>query len=140
MKTYAVTVKTESGQLSPEQIKAMFEERRSNEAQRQAALPKIRADGVDALTRLLKVARGHSGQCRYIASFLLGLYNGRRFPFDLTDLRCLDYELFDDCMTVLRMDYKPAMEVHCYFKNGSAIWEQLAKDWNIHDHFNDASA
>lgn len=80
-----------------------------------------------ALGRLLNVAQGHSGQCEYIANFLLGLYNGRRFKFDLSDFRCLDRKLFQDCMAVLRMDYAPQQEVHCYF-------ESLAKDWNITDY------
>lgn len=112
----------------------IFNEQMRKEEERQAALPKIRADGVEALTRLLHIAQGDSGQCRHVAAFLLGLYNGDRFKFDLTDFRCLDYELFDDCMTVLRMDFQPAQEVHCYFENGGRIWEQLAKDWNVRDY------
>lgn len=90
--------------------------------------------GVEALVRLLKIARGHSGQCRHVAGFLLGLYNGNRFKFDLTDFRCLDVAIFNDCLTVLRMDYRPALEVHMYFDNGGEIWEQLARDWNIRDY------
>ena len=35
---------------------------------------------------------------------LLGLYNGERFPFDLTDLRRLDDTLHAAAMTVLFMD------------------------------------
>ena len=48
-----------------------------------------RAEGVPALHRLLNVARGHTGQSRVIARFLLGLYNGTRFKVDLTDFRLL---------------------------------------------------
>ncbi|WP_225547274.1 DUF7673 family protein [Chromobacterium violaceum] len=83
---------------------------------------------------MLHIARGHSGQCRVIAHFLLSLYNGNRFKFDLTDFRLLDQELFDDCLAVLRMDSRPEQEVHNYFKNGGQIWEQLAKDWNVKDY------
>lgn len=90
--------------------------------------------GVEALARLLKIARGHSGQCRIVASFLLSLYNGNRFKFDLTDFRCLDREIFNDCLAVLNLDYCPVQEVHCYFKDGSRIWESLAKDWGIRDY------
>lgn len=90
--------------------------------------------GVEALIRLLKIARGHSGQCRHVASFLLGLYNGNRFKFDLTDFRCVDRAIFEDCLEVLKMDYQPVREVHLYFENGSQIWEQLAKQWRIRDH------
>lgn len=106
--------------------------RREQEARE---LPKIREEGVAALTRLLNIARGHSGQCRRVATFLLSLYNGTRFKMDLTDFRCLDREIFDDCLAVLRMDNQPQQEVHCYFKNGGRIWEQLAKDWNITDYW-----
>ncbi|TCS37464.1 hypothetical protein EDC30_104268 [Paucimonas lemoignei] len=126
--------------VDPDRVHEMFAEMRRKEAERQAALPQIRAEGVEALKRLLKVAQGHSGQCRYIASFLLGLYNGNRFKFDLTDFRCLDYELFQDCLTVLRMDFQPQREVHCYFEDGGRIWEQLAKDWNIRDYTKRAKA
>lgn len=90
--------------------------------------------GVEALARLLKIARGNSGQCRIVAEFLLGLYNGNRFKFDLTDFRCLDREIFEDCLEVLKFDWKPAVEVHRYFKDGSRIWEGLATDWGIRDY------
>jgi hypothetical protein len=90
--------------------------------------------GVDALARLVNIARGHSGQCRVVAEFLLGLYNGNRFKFDLTDFRRLDREIFDDCLKVLNLDYCPVLEVHRYFKNGSQIWEKLADDWRIRDY------
>lgn len=98
-------------------------------------LKKFRAEGVEALTRLLKIALGHSGQCRIVAMFLLSLYNGNRFKMDLTDFRCLDREIFEDCLAVLKMDKRPAQEVHTYFKNGGQIWEKLAKDWNVTDYW-----
>ena len=122
---------------SPEALAAIEKMHRDRE-EFQRALPGIRKEGEAALRRLLPIAQGHSGQCRHVAAFLLGLYNGRRFPFDLTDLRCLDRAVFDDCMTVLRMDYAPAREVHTFFDNGGdeghKIWEGLAKDWGIKDH------
>jgi hypothetical protein len=90
--------------------------------------------GVEALARLLNIARGHSGQCRIVAAFLLSLYNGNRFKFDLTDFRCLDREIFDDCLEVLNLDYRPRQEVHRYFKDGGRIWESLAQDWGIRDY------
>ena len=92
----------------------------------------IEQAGVEALKRLFKVARGHSGQCRHIARFLLGLYNGNRFPFDLTDFRCIDERLYDDCMRVLRMDARACkQEVHTYFENGGAQWEAMAENWSV---------
>lgn len=90
------------------------------------------AAGVPALRRLFKVANGNSGQCRKVAAFLLGLYNGQRFPFDMTDFRSVDAELFDDMMLVLRMDNRLLQEVHNYFENGGQAFEQLAQDWNLY--------
>lgn len=90
--------------------------------------------GVAALERLLIIARGHSGQCKHVAGFLLGLYNGIRFKFDLTDFRCIDTAIFLDCLEVLKMDHTPVREVHLYFADGGTIWEQLAKDCRIRDY------
>jgi hypothetical protein len=103
-------------------------------AQREAELPAIRLEGEAALGRLLKVARRDTGQSPVVARFLLNLYNGNRFPFDMTDFRRLDTELFDDCIAVLKMDSQPLKEVHEYFENGGAIWEELATDWGFTDH------
>lgn len=96
--------------------------------------------GVAALQRLLNIARGHSGQCRHVAAFLLGLYNGTRFKFDLTDFRCVDTAIFLDCLEVLKMDHCPVQEVHLYFKDGGKIWEQLAKDLRIRDYTKEQKA
>lgn len=96
--------------------------------------PRIEHEGVQALQRLLRVALRDTGQSSVTAQFLLSLYNGYRFKFDLTEFRRLDHDLFEDCMAVLRMDYQPSQEVHCYFEGGGEIWEQLARDWNVRDH------
>lgn len=96
----------------------------------------VEEQGVAALKRLYGVATGHSGQCRYIARFLLGLYNGTRFKFDLTDLRAIDTALYEDCIRVLHMDARlTKREVHTYFENGSQKWEALAVDWRVLDVF-----
>jgi len=65
-----------------------------------------------------------------VGRFLLGLYNGDRFPFDLTDLRRLDDPIFEDCMHVLRMDARACeREVHRYFEDGRERFERMAADW-----------
>lgn len=92
-------------------------------------LPAVREAGIAALQRLLPIAQGCTGQSREVALFLLGLYNGREYKFDLTNLRYLDNKLVEDCLTVLRMDSSPEKEVHQYFENGSAIWQQLRARW-----------
>ena len=120
-------------ELSPE-AHAAFEALRAERERQAREWPAIKAAGLEALKRLVKIAKGDSGQCRYVAMFLLSLYNGSRFKFDLTDFRALDREIFDDCMAVLKMDRTPEQEVHCYFENGGALWEQMAKDWNVTDY------
>lgn len=118
-----------------QRVAAAFAEERRKQDERTARLPEVRAKGEAALRRLLPIAQGNTGQCRHVAAFLLGLYNGRRFPFDLTDLRCVDGAIFDDCMAVLQMDSQPAREVHTYFDNGGQVFEQLAQDWRIPDRY-----
>lgn len=90
-----------------------------------------RARGELALRRLLPVAQRFTNQGERVARLLLGCYNGPRFPFDLTNLRSLDYELMDDCLAVLRMDANAFQEVHLYFPNGGQVFEQLARDWGF---------
>lgn len=97
-----------------------------------ATLPEVRRKGVEALQRLLELAMaGWGNQAKRISWFLLGLYNGPRFLFDMTELRLLDVDLLEDCFAVLAMDATPEKEVHQYFENGEEIFEQLAKDWGL---------
>lgn len=117
-----------------EKMAAVMAARRRELDARLAALPEIRLEGVAALRRLLPIAQRDHGASSVVARFLLNLYNGDRFPFDNTELRRLDYDVFDDCMAVLKMDFQPQREVHGYFDNGGAIWEKLAADWNIKDY------
>lgn len=91
--------------------------------------PALVTAGEQALNRLVSVALRPSGQGRVLGRFLLGLYNGEDFPFDLTDLRCLDLVLFEDCLKVLMLDYSPELEVHERIQNGNAIWQQLMEMW-----------
>jgi hypothetical protein len=76
-------------------MKEVFRQHLAERDRRFAERPAIEKAGVEALKRLWPVARGDTGQSRVIARFLLGCYNGRRFPFDLTDFRLLDFTLFD---------------------------------------------
>ena len=85
----------------------------------------VQTSGLPALSRLVAIAQRDTGQGRIVGRFLLGLYNGPENPFDLTELRCLDHELFNDCLRVLRMDNQPTHEVHEYLPNGSSIFAEL---------------
>ena len=116
---------------SKEAMAAIMSERRREREEAERQRPIDQAEGLEALKRLLPIAKGRSGQCRRVAAFLLAIYNGTRFPLDLTMLRGLDQKIFDDCLAVLRMDHIATQEVHTYFQNGGAIWERLAADWKI---------
>lgn len=91
---------------------------------------------VQNLGELWRIANDtHHGNDCVVGRFLLGLYNGTRFPFDLTDLRTLDPGVFERCLDALRMDYAPYQEVHetigRHFYGGSPIgmeFELLAWD------------
>lgn len=90
-----------------------------------------REAGEAALRRLLPIAQRDTGQSSRVAAILLGLYNGRRFPLDLTSLRSLDYPILEDVLAVLRMDANAYQEVHRYFDNGGQVFEKLAADWGF---------
>ncbi len=107
-----------------------FEVLIAEQAKREAQRPDIQAEGEAALARLFKLAsESDTSQAGVLAAFLLGLYNGHRFRFDLTDLRRLDWWLHDDCMAVLRMDHVPQQEVHQYFERGQERFERMARAW-----------
>lgn len=112
-------------------IRERIQDDLNRQAVEQAERPYIREAGIQALQRLVPVAQRDSGQSGTVGRFLLSLYNGRAFPFPLTELRGLDTTLWDDCLAVLRMDRRPEQEVHEYIENGDAIWSQLKKDWAI---------
>ena len=115
----------------PPEVAAAFALMHAERAARRALVPTLQAEGIAALRRLLPIAQSDTGQSRRIAAFLLGLYNGDRFRFDLTELRGLDYALHDDCLAVLRMDKTLEKEVHHYFERGGEIFERLADDWGF---------
>lgn len=91
-----------------------------------------REQGIASLRELVAVAQRDSGQCRRIALFLAALYNGPRFPLDLTELRAIDDSLFEHAIAVLRLDHRPQKEVHCYFPDGGQLWEKKIIDaWGL---------
>lgn len=87
-------------------------------------------DSLDALLRLCKVAQGGSGQCHHVRRFLLGLYNCKKWPFELNRLRNLDRNIAEDCFTVLRLDVAAYQEIHQYIKNGDQLWRSW---WELED-------
>ncbi|QXG32990.1 hypothetical protein KTT59_06535 [Pseudomonas viridiflava] len=82
-----------------------------------------------ALCRLVEVARRDTGQSQVCGRFLLALYNSKTFPMNLCDLRRLDRSLWEDCISVLRVDRHPRKEIHLMLDDGPAIWEELKAAW-----------
>ena len=67
---------------------------------------------LDALVHLWRMGQRDSSSEKAAAKLVLGLYNGRRFPFDLTDLRLFDNSNLRRALLVLEMDARPRYEVH----------------------------
>lgn len=92
---------------------AMQAARRAAENRR--LLAQFDAEELDAVRGLFDVARRlwDTGGGGTVARLLLGIYNGGRFPFDLTDLRRLDNNNLAMALTVLQMDARYCRaEVH----------------------------
>jgi len=78
---------------------------------------------------------GTSG-ARVCAGVLLGLYNGARFPLDLTELRCLDDELLTAAISIIGSDAaRCQLEVHEWLnkltgrRDFGARFEHLAHEY-----------
>lgn len=95
-------------------------------------------DPIEALAHFFIMASegDHSG-ARVAARLLLGLYNGSRFEFDLTDLRLLDTANLKRALALLEFDATPRMEVHQWLNrmygrtDFGMRFEHLAHSWNI---------
>lgn len=96
----------------------------------EADMNQAEAHGAPALMRLMKVASSDTGQAGICALFLLGLYDGARYPFNLRELRGLDASLHEDCLAVLQMDYAPHVDIHEHFENDQAVWDFLVSRWS----------
>lgn len=80
---------------------------------------------LDSLALLLQISQDDGGQAPVIVRFLAGLYNGRDFPFDLTELRDLDEDLKEHCLAVLRLHGRDAALIQNYFPDGAARWQAM---------------
>jgi hypothetical protein len=130
-----VTVELPADRL--ESFHAMLDEFSSGES-RWDVMQALRANrlekGKQALARLFAFAETNScGGSAVIAHFLASMYNGNRFKVDLTDLRLLSSEYFQDMLDVLYLDHAPAQEVHQYFANGGQRFEAMFKRYGLED-------
>jgi hypothetical protein len=90
-----------------------------------------------ALATLWNLTQEHPGTsaARAASAVLLGLYNGSRFPMDLTDLRVLDGKNLSAAISVITCDARCQREVHEWLnhitgrRDFGARFEQLAWDY-----------
>ncbi len=110
--------------------------RRLDEEQKRRQKAAARLDcGVAALGRLVKIAKGDTGQSRRVADFLLAWWNaGSCGSFDLTNLWGVDGEIGDDMVAVFRLiadsnEYPTAYGFGPDFERIVAAWRpELVKD------------
>lgn len=92
---------------------------------------------LESLLELWKVAQRDHGGSHVAVQFLLGLYNGSRFPFDLTELRRLDAVYMTHALNVLALDWRPSVEVHVHLQRLTGLramgerFELLACEWRM---------
>lgn len=120
-----------------EAFHAMLDEFSSGES-RWDVMQALRANrlekGKQALARLFDFAQKQDcGGSAVVAHFLASMYNGNRFKVDLTDLRLLSSQYFQDMLDVLYLDHAPAQEVHQYFANGGQRFEAMFKRYGLED-------
>lgn len=88
--------------------------------------------GAHALERLLRLAETRqSGQIERIASFLGGVWNGKRH-FDLYDLRVLDVEISDDMLAVLDALRWTKVGIGDMVPNGDRRIETVLTAWGMY--------
>lgn len=91
--------------------------------------PAIVRTGIQALHRLIPIALSRTASSKTVGRFLLGLYDGAAFRFDLKHLHHLSVREFEDCLYVLQMDYMPEVEVHERVAEGENVWRELMDVW-----------
>lgn len=91
--------------------------------------PAIIRTGTQALNRLIPIALSRTETAKTVGRFLLGLYDGATFRFDLKQLQGLGVREFEDCLQVLEMDYTPEVEVHRRIDEGEHVWRELMDLW-----------
>lgn len=91
--------------------------------------PAIIRTGTQALNRLIPIALSRTAAGNTVGHFLLGLYDGATFRFNLKHLQGLGVSEFEDCLHVLAMDYMPEVEVHQRVDQGESVWKELMEVW-----------
>lgn len=84
-------------------------------------------DHKNALTKVLRMALDDCGGSRVCRDFLLSMYNGHAYPFDMNGMCNLDGGLYAACITIMNINCRPnpPYEIHNWFTNGDEIFDRL---------------
>lgn len=97
-------------------------------AVRRAELDKCR----DSLTACVRMVREHhANSTRFIASVLCSLYNGDRVKCDLSGIGHVDMVWAEHVLNVIRLHYEGGRELHTYFVDGGAIFEDIIARYRL---------
>lgn len=90
-----------------------------------------REEALESAERLWAVAQRDTHQSRHIAHFVMGLFNGRDYPFDLSRLMCLDERLLLDCMKVLEWSSMKSSWINDFMDRPNSDFVALAAEHGI---------
>ena len=96
--------------------------------QRRAQLELV---GPAALSRLVDVASGHTGQSQHCRRILLAAYNGPTWPLDITRLRVIDRDLQRAALTLIEWATYTPRELHEYLDDGDRLMQRF---WDTETH------
>ena len=80
-----------------------------------------------ALIKVMKMALDDCGGSRVCRDFLLSLYNGHAYPFNMKGMCNLDGGLYAACITIMNINCRPnpPFEIHNWFTNGNEVFDKL---------------
>lgn len=78
--------------------------------------PGLYPDMLDASNRLWRLANQDTIEGKIVAKFLLAVYDGNRFPFNLNNFKLLSSKVYDDCILILHLDKSRFMNICSYFE------------------------
>ena len=77
------------------------------------------------------VTTDESGGAHALAQLLMSCYDGREYPFDITELCRLDDDYHEDALNVIRLRTHFNEEPHVFFVERNRLFEQIASDHGI---------
>ena len=96
-----------------------------------ASVPEMPADTWAALERLMQIAQGETGQCRYVANFLLAWWNaGELGGFNFTDAWAVDGTIQADMILLFAFVARHSVYPSAYSFGGE--FKELPDNGTVH--------